>query len=448
MDEICKKYKIQTTSNYICLNDLANKIIQSKNTDRYIKNIKQKKQIGNKYYVTKEKALSIIKNSTSKECKKIVNECLKGNEKNNNESDRLGEFVGYNEYEGENLNKYTESDDSEGYTDMLSPFRFNNKIIKGLIDINLEYWFNGKELTDMFELKSYPADIFSQVTNESILQGKDIIVSEHDNELDVLNSLDDTTFYVNEAGIYELILCSSLPDADKLREWLTGEVLQSLFDTGSYSSPNQTANPFDSKKLSNSDTDFHANIKELPKDLPNDLQKDLHHISSHVDTKLNQTDVTESKVKSVNDSILDRHYELEFKKVELEMYKLQIKEKELDLDYMKLLGNMEQNGITVVFEDENFEEIDTDHKKLEQFEKLKQLGINNLELTDLNEIDKLDGLNKLDEIDENKLKLIKDKAALVSNKSNEDSGYDSDESIDMIEPYSVKKTKKKGKKTK
>ena len=438
MDEICKKYKIQTTSNYICLNDLANKIIQSKNTDRYIKNIKQKKQIGNKYYVTKEKALSIIKNSTSKECKKIVNECLSPHAKES----IVDEFIGYNEYNERNEHKsYDEQNEhnsgefteSDGYSEILSPFKFNGKSIKGLTDANLEYWFNGKKLSDMFELKSYPTDIFSQVSEENILQGKNLNLPEYDDEIEL--TLDESVFYVNESGIYELVLCSSLPDADNFRQWLTQEVLQSLTNIGGYDGTSYNSDQTKNSVINPFDPDPIKSPVELSTELSNQHAIIKHNMTEY---EPQQDLVVDTKIKSVNDGILDRHYDLEFKKVEVEMYKLQIKEKELDLEYMKLLGTMEQNGITVVFEDEgDIEEGGTAASIPLIPMKLEALGSDAIS----------------DPQTMSKMKLIMDET-IVQNANvphkpdNNDDGYDSDESIDMIEPYVSKKKHKKPKKPK
>ena len=41
--------------------------------------------------------------------------------------------------------------------------------------------------------------------------------------------------FINEDGLYDVILDSRKPNAKKLRKWLTGEVLPSLRKTGSYS---------------------------------------------------------------------------------------------------------------------------------------------------------------------------------------------------------------------
>ena len=46
--------------------------------------------------------------------------------------------------------------------------------------------------------------------------------------------------YVNESGLYSLILCSKLDKAKKFKHWVTNEVLPSIRKTGSYSVNNPT----------------------------------------------------------------------------------------------------------------------------------------------------------------------------------------------------------------
>lgn len=46
------------------------------------------------------------------------------------------------------------------------------------------------------------------------------------------------TNVVNESGLYALTLTSRKPNAKKFRKWLTGEVVPSIFRTGSYSIQN------------------------------------------------------------------------------------------------------------------------------------------------------------------------------------------------------------------
>ena len=440
MEEICKKYKLQTTNNYICLNDIANKIIKSKNAESYVKNIKQKKQIENKYYVTEEKALSIIRNSTSKECKKIVQDYLiHNNDKSNlilnkpikNSYETTEDYCNKGDirdtYYDSNDNKTDECDeDNQGYQEIISPFKFNGKEIIGLIDSNLEYWFHGKDVMDIFELEFYPHDIVNNTSHEHRSYGKDLDLLENGTIL-----FNDTDLYINETGIYELVICSTLPDADNFRQWLTHDVLQSLIDNGSYNLPSKTKenvfhleqhdNIDDNENITNETSlvnrlyDTNENAKLIPQSASAEIQKTSDTIKSDLD----------------DGNILDRYYDLELKKVELEMYKLHVREKELDFEYMKLIGTMEKSGVTIVFEvDENSSHENEDDNMI------------NL----LN--DKLNGrlneeLNSEPYMKNQSEQLSKNKSEKLTQSKFNDSDYDSDASIDIIEPYTKKKKIKK-----
>lgn len=49
--------------------------------------------------------------------------------------------------------------------------------------------------------------------------------------------------FINESGLYSLVLSSKLPTAKKFKRWVTSEVLPTIRKTGSYSIPQLTPNP-------------------------------------------------------------------------------------------------------------------------------------------------------------------------------------------------------------
>lgn len=49
--------------------------------------------------------------------------------------------------------------------------------------------------------------------------------------------------FINESGLYSLVLSSKLPTAKKFKRWVTSEVLPAIRKTGSYSIPHVTPNP-------------------------------------------------------------------------------------------------------------------------------------------------------------------------------------------------------------
>lgn len=49
--------------------------------------------------------------------------------------------------------------------------------------------------------------------------------------------------FINEDGLYDLVLDSRKPNAKKMRKWITSEVMPSLRKTGMYINPNAPINP-------------------------------------------------------------------------------------------------------------------------------------------------------------------------------------------------------------
>lgn len=95
-----------------------------------------------------------------------------------------------------------------------------------MIMINNEPWFVGKDV----------AEILGYVdTNKAI--------SMHVDEDDKLNDKTASSlgqrggWFINESGLYSLILSSKLPNAKKFKHWVTSEVLPTIRKTGTYTKP-------------------------------------------------------------------------------------------------------------------------------------------------------------------------------------------------------------------
>lgn len=76
-----------------------------------------------------------------------------------------------------------------------------------------------------------------------ISNSRDAVSRLDDDEKDAVGITDtigrqQTMSVVNESGLYALTLTSRKPNAKKFRKWLTGEVVPSIFRTGSYSIQN------------------------------------------------------------------------------------------------------------------------------------------------------------------------------------------------------------------
>lgn len=80
-----------------------------------------------------------------------------------------------------------------------------------------EPWFLGKDIAENLGYRNGSRDINRHVDNEDKLTER-IVLSGQNRE----------TIFINESGLYSLILSSKLPNARKFKKWVTGEVLPSI----------------------------------------------------------------------------------------------------------------------------------------------------------------------------------------------------------------------------
>lgn len=102
-------------------------------------------------------------------------------------------------------------------------FNFENHEVRSLL-INSEPWFVGKDVADVLGYAK-PLNAITQHVDkdDSLKQG-------------LTDSLgrQQKTIFINESGLYSLILSSKLPSAKKFKRWVTSEVLPVLRKTGQY----------------------------------------------------------------------------------------------------------------------------------------------------------------------------------------------------------------------
>lgn len=93
-------------------------------------------------------------------------------------------------------------------------------------------WFCGKDVAVILGYKNISdtirrhVDIDDKTTFEAIFEGSDFTTPQN-------NRLSKTT-YINESGLYSLILRSKLKTAKKFKKWVTSEVLPSIRKSGQY----------------------------------------------------------------------------------------------------------------------------------------------------------------------------------------------------------------------
>ena len=94
-----------------------------------------------------------------------------------------------------------------------------------------DVWFRGKDIAKALGYENTTQSILNNVENEDKRK-----LEELDNLQDRLTTYHDKiTIYINESGLYNLILKSQKPEAKQFKQWVTSEVLPSIRKTGSYS---------------------------------------------------------------------------------------------------------------------------------------------------------------------------------------------------------------------
>lgn len=102
-------------------------------------------------------------------------------------------------------------------------FNFENHEVRSLL-LNNEPWFVGKDVAEVLGYAKARNAIAQHVDEDDALK---------QGITDSLGRRQETTF-INESGLYSLILSSKLPSAKKFKRWVTSEVLPALRKTGQY----------------------------------------------------------------------------------------------------------------------------------------------------------------------------------------------------------------------
>jgi len=105
----------------------------------------------------------------------------------------------------------------------LQLFNFEEKEIK-TIQINNEIYFVGKDICNILELSDVSKAISRLDEDEKLI--RTLFLSGQNREV----------LFVNESGLYSLVLTSRKPEAKRFKKWVTSEVIPSIRKTGSYNS--------------------------------------------------------------------------------------------------------------------------------------------------------------------------------------------------------------------
>lgn len=122
-------------------------------------------------------------------------------------------------YENSSIDIFDEKmyENINGYTNI---FEYDNKNINYELDNNGKYWFKFSDIANMLEYKSKGDTLRDHVQNENKKKLKDIRKMNKNN----LNE-QPATVYINESGLYGLLIKSRMKNANNFKLWLINNLL-------------------------------------------------------------------------------------------------------------------------------------------------------------------------------------------------------------------------------
>lgn len=99
------------------------------------------------------------------------------------------------------------------------------------LTIDGEPWMLGKDIADILGYTNTAKAIRDHVDDEDKLTERIVLSGQYRSAV-----------FINESGLYSLVLLSKLPSAKRFRRWVTSEVLPAIRKTGSYSTEEKLRN--------------------------------------------------------------------------------------------------------------------------------------------------------------------------------------------------------------
>lgn len=128
----------------------------------------------------------------------------------------------------------------------LTIFNFENTPVQTIVENN-EIFFRATQLAELLQYKN-PHDALRKHVDSDDLAKREIV--------NTVNKRAQVLF-VNESGMYSLVLSSKLEQAKKVKRWITSEVLPQIRKTGKYQlQPQQLALPEPEKKFTFEFTEY------------------------------------------------------------------------------------------------------------------------------------------------------------------------------------------------
>jgi len=205
------------------LNYIVKNIIESRNVTEYIKKIRQNYENivydNGIYKISKDDLLSILENSKKPKVKEYIEKINSGNDK-----DIL--FVSKPIEEDINTLNLGKKE-----------FYFNKNTVSFIKTPKGEIFFKAREIALILGYVNTKQAIIHNVDKEDKISMEELMKVHPKVHFPVLGSTKDTpdgenekmnTLYINESGLYSLILSSHKPQAKEFKHWVTKDVLPQI----------------------------------------------------------------------------------------------------------------------------------------------------------------------------------------------------------------------------
>jgi len=140
--------------------------------------------------------------------------------------------------------------------DITQLFKYNDCEIKTIIIDKDNIWFKGKDIATVLEYVNTNQAIKDHVDDEDKTNFSNLRTNYGGHLKIPLENIDPQTIFINESGLYSLILSCQLPNAKQFKHWVTKDVLPSIRKTGSYNISEKQPIKYESVYMNKNITDF------------------------------------------------------------------------------------------------------------------------------------------------------------------------------------------------
>ena len=242
---------------FVCLTDIAFKIVESKKPMDYIYRVKdsKKRKIDNKWFITLERTKELLEKAKKGKTRPLYAQLcnLKLEESNSVIVTQIKMDKDQEECKDvESLPKMKDTTESfpeelkDSFLDIKNNyFKYKGKDVFILVVDNVT-WFKGKDVAILLNLKDTDHAVNHSVDNNDKVEFKSIPGL---NPGMINEKLHPKTIFINLEGMYDLIMSSRKPESKVFRRWLSHVVLPALNKFGSYSLGKKYGSFYDTEDL-------------------------------------------------------------------------------------------------------------------------------------------------------------------------------------------------------